>query len=496
MVLAVCPNKGCGYREEVPDDQADSNISCPRCNSEISVPASKAGDSGREIIETLPFEPDSDPAQPISEQETVIKPATSEDGIQIMDCFGGYKILEKLGEGGMGAVYLALQMSLEREVALKVLPRELKSDRMFVERFRREASSMARLEHPNIVQIFDRGDQDGIYYIAMQYVKGRSLKDKLRETGKLPLQQAVKYMRQVVSGMAYAHRIGVIHRDVKPDNVLIDHTDTAKIADFGLAAIAGPVDQGTPALTVSNITMGTRAYMAPEQELDAKNVDHRADIFSMGVVFYELLTGTLPAGRFKHASELVAGLPKSVDAVIDKMLARDPEDRYVNCDDILTDLTKFHTGQFDPAVPGAQSETADTLGGQGKLWELKNSLWMLWLLPFGIFSWVSFLWVGLRAKRKRWIFWAVVYFLVFPSFMSNQTFELNIFTFSLWIISIIHAFKIRQEYILRRQAVKLAKIRASQQKETLLKHQIAREFGLDAPSDSSETMTMNSPEKD
>ncbi len=215
--------------------------------------------------------------------------------------FPQLEVLELLGQGGMGAVYKARQPHLDRLVALKVLPAEAGQDPSFVERFTREARALARLSHPHIVSVYDFGQADGLYYFLMEFVDGVNLR-QLMQAGPLQPRQALQIIPQICDALEYAHDQGVVHRDIKPENILLDRKGRVKIADFGLAKLLGrgPADF---TLTSSRQVMGTLNYMAPEQMERPLEVDHRADIYSLGVVFYELLTHELPLGRFAPPSE-------------------------------------------------------------------------------------------------------------------------------------------------------------------------------------------------
>jgi serine/threonine protein kinase len=210
--------------------------------------------------------------------------------------FPQLEILQLLGQGGMGAVYQARQTKLDRLVAIKILPPEVARDPAFAERFTREARALARLNHPNIVTVHDFGDVDGLYYFTMEYVNGHNLRDLL-QAGALPADQTRAIVPQLCDALQYAHDEGLVHRDIKPENILLDKKGRVKIADFGLARLVGL----TPTyltLTGTHEVMGTLLYMAPEQMKRTHTVDHRADIYSLGVVLYEMLTGELPLGRF------------------------------------------------------------------------------------------------------------------------------------------------------------------------------------------------------
>ncbi len=238
---------------------------------------------------------------------------------------GPYEIVDRIGAGGMGVVYKATQTNLQRTVAIKVLPSHFARDPEFVNRFHREARALASLNHPNIVSIFDLGQMDGLYYFVMEYVDGVALRELMRQ-GKLSADQAMRMVPLICDALEYAHGEGVVHRDIKPENILVDKKGRVRIADFGLARIVrGDAPGGH--VTQSNVVMGTLDYMAPEQRNDPRHVDHRADIYSLGVVIYEMLTGQLPVGRFEPPSRRLA-IDIRVDEVVLKSLEQDPARRY------------------------------------------------------------------------------------------------------------------------------------------------------------------------
>jgi serine/threonine protein kinase len=249
----------------------------------------------------------------------------------------------------MGAVYKARQTKLARLVAVKILPPEVARDLAFSERFAREARSLACLNHPNIVTIFDFGETDGLYYFSMEYVDGKNVRELL-SSGNLSASMALKIIPQVCDALQYAHDEGFVHRDIKPENILVDKKGRVKIADFGLARLVGL----TPTyltLTGSQEVMGTLYYMAPEQMKRSHLVDHRADLYSLGVVFYEMLTGELPVGRFAPPSHK-ARVDGRLDPVILRALAREPEQRYQDAGQLKKDVEAVATGA--PANPPGQ----------------------------------------------------------------------------------------------------------------------------------------------
>jgi tRNA A-37 threonylcarbamoyl transferase component Bud32 len=251
------------------------------------------------------------------------------------------EILELIGQGGMGAVYKARQISLDRVVALKVLPPEAGRDPAFAERFNREARALARLSHPNIVAVHEIGQAGEFYYIIMEYIDGVNLRQLMR-AGHLQPEQALRIVPQICDALQFAHDEGVVHRDIKPENILLDKKGRVKIADFGLAKMLGR-DSENWTLTGSRQVMGTLYYMAPEQVERPLDVDHRADIYSLGVIFYEMLTGQLPVGRFPMPSEK-AGTDPHLDGIVLHALEREPERRYQQASEVKTDVeSSAHT---------------------------------------------------------------------------------------------------------------------------------------------------------
>jgi serine/threonine protein kinase len=299
---------------------------------------------------------------------------------------GGYHILRELGRGGMGAVYLARQISLNRNVALKVMKPFWAANSTFVVRFTREAYAAAQLTHHNVVQIYDFGEDKGTTYFSMEFVEGQSLAGLLREKQRLDVEEAVGYALQAARGLKCAHDQSMVHRDIKPDNLLLNRQGVVKVADLGLvktpeaaeaeeAADAARPAAGTSSalsasssshITQTNVAIGTPTYMAPEQAQDAANVDPRADIYSLGCTLYVLLTGRPPfEGRTvleilsKHQTQaiippdvMVNRVPKALSAIILKMVAKKPDERYSDLGDVIRDLEAFlgvsSTGPFTP----------------------------------------------------------------------------------------------------------------------------------------------------
>jgi len=251
-----------------------------------------------------------------------------------------------LARGGMGAVYRATQKNLARPVALKVLDRAIAARPGFTERFEREARALARLTHPNIVTVHEHGTSGPFTWLVMELVDGASLRHLIRQ-GRIAPREALAIVVQVCEALQFAHDQGVVHRDVKPENILVDRRGRVKILDFGLAKVLG---RDGALLTRTSQVMGTPHYMAPEQWERPFEVDHRADIFALGVVFYELLTGELPLGRFAPPSQKVA-LDVRLDGVVLRALEKEPELRYQRASEVQTDVERIRAAGRDPAAP-------------------------------------------------------------------------------------------------------------------------------------------------
>jgi len=275
----------------------------------------------------------------------------------------GFEIIKLIGVGGMGMVLEANQISLDRKVAIKILPPKLATIPDFVSRFKTEATALAKLRHPNIVTIFDRGHIGNLVYFVMEFIEGDlstgvyDLRHAV-EKKRLSISQIKKYGIQIAQGLFYAHKIGIVHRDIKPSNILLDSFDNAKITDFGIAALRTS-DTGNEGRTVVGQAMGTMGYMAPEQAKDAKNIDGRADIFSFGVVLYECLTGSIPGGIFLPPSKSVEGLDKAWDDLIEKMLQPDKDKRIADMGQVESILESILIYKNDMAPPPISGFGAD-----------------------------------------------------------------------------------------------------------------------------------------
>jgi eukaryotic-like serine/threonine-protein kinase len=301
---------------------------------------------------------------------------------------GRYELHRRLGRGGMAEVFLARDQLLDRPVAVKVLFPEFATDPSFVERFRREAQSAANLNHPNVVGVYDWGEAGGTYFIVMEYVEGRTLADIVRAEGPLHPDRAADITSDVAAALGFAHRNGVVHRDVKPANVLITSSGQVKVADFGIARAMTATSEEN--LTQAGTVMGTATYFSPEQARgDA--VDPRSDIYSLGVVLYESVTGRPPfsgespvAIAYKHVQEAPTpprhvnmDIPVAMEAIILKCLAKNPVNRYPSAEDLRADLRRFREGgrilaepvMAPPVDPGATGVMAPTSATQAAAYQ-------------------------------------------------------------------------------------------------------------------------------
>jgi serine/threonine protein kinase len=325
-----CPECGSRYRGE------SANAPCPACLMKIGMMSWQ----GR-LAETI--------APSYATPGTT--PAT--DGlaemVRLAELFPQYEFIEPIGRGGMGAVYRARQISLNRPVAIKIIRPDASEREGFSDRFVREARAMAQMNHPNIVTVHDFGQAGGYYYLVMELVDGVNLREVLR-TRKMNPKQALEVVPSICDALQYAHDLGIVHRDIKPENILVDRNSRVKIADFGLAKLLNE-DASARGLTRDNHVMGTVNYMSPEQVEKPLSVDHRADIYSLGVVIYEMLTGELPIGRFAPPSRKVQ-IDIRLDEIVLHSLEKDPSMRYQKVSELKTDVMSVNHFAESPLLTG------------------------------------------------------------------------------------------------------------------------------------------------
>ncbi len=363
----TCPQCGAPLPADAPEQP------CTACLMKLGLESWAAGKPGQDKLPPTAPSP--------HEPSARFEPPAAE---ALQGRIANLEILELVGSGGMGAVYKARQSHLDRLVALKVINPAVAEDPGFAERFAREAKTLARLNHPHIVVVHDFGRTEAppaeepgagaegaarqatgpLYYFIMEYVDGTNLRELIRQ-GRLKPEEALAIVPQICEALQYAHDQGVVHRDIKPENILIDRQGRVKIADFGLAKIAGREPAGEAAavgkawtLTGTGQVMGTLHYMAPEQMKGSHQVDHRADIYSVGVVFYEMLTGELPIGRFEPPSKKVQ-IDVRLDEVVLRALESEPARRYQQASEVKTDVETISMSARPP-LPPAPAERQDT----------------------------------------------------------------------------------------------------------------------------------------
>jgi serine/threonine-protein kinase len=316
---------------------------------------------------------------------------------------GRYRLVGRVGSGGMADVWLAEDQQLGRRVALKLLHRRFAADESFVERFRREASHAAGLQHPNVVAVYDRGNWDGTWYIAMEYVEGPTLKEIVNDRGPLDPELAADVVVGVLRAARYAHRRGIIHRDLKPHNVILDEEGRVKVTDFGIARA------GASEMTETGAIMGTAQYLSPEQA-QGLPVDPRSDLYSIGVLLYELLTGRVPFDAesavtiaLKHVSEapvppseLAPAVSPAMEAVVLRALAKDPADRYADADAFIAALQAARDRPHAPAALAA-ADPAAVLEEEDR----RSRRWWLWLLALlALAAIAAAAWLALRPPLR------------------------------------------------------------------------------------------------
>jgi serine/threonine protein kinase len=332
---------------------------CPQCGTPLS-PGALAGLCPACLLKAgATADTVTDPKQPPFHPPTVAELAA---------IFPQWEILELIGKGGMGAVYKARQKQLDRIVALKILPPDISSDPAFAERFTREARALAKLNHPNIVTLYEFGETGGQFYFLMEFVDGVNLRQLLNNS-RLSPREALAIVPQICDALQFAHDHGIVHRDIKPENILLDRRGRVKVADFGLAKIIGAETADTPApgqpavagstvLTDAGKVMGTPPYMSPEQKENPGDVDHRADIYALGVVFYQMLTGELPGKKIEPPSRKVQ-LDVRLDEIVLRALEKKPEMRFQQASVLKTEVETL-TAEPQKPNPAAQSRFSRT----------------------------------------------------------------------------------------------------------------------------------------
>ena len=334
---------------------------CPHCGGLL--PADAVGACPRCLLQAAMV-----PTEPLAEAAPVPGLAT------VREAFPQLEILELVGQGGMGWVFKARQPKLDRVVALKLLPASLaERDAAFAGRFEREGQLLARLHHPNIVAVHDSGRTGDFFYLVMEYVDGVNLRQAMRSSRFTPA-QALAIVPHICDALQFAHEEGVLHRDIKPENILLDGKGRVKLADFGIAKLLGDGAEGMPGmprsllegnLTQGGAVLGTPGYMAPEQRHTPADVDHRADIYSLGVVFYELLTGELPTGSFPVPSAKSAADPR-VDAIVQQALEQERTRRQHSAGEMKTQVTQLNAAYSPQEITVAMEQLRRSRGFEYK----------------------------------------------------------------------------------------------------------------------------------
>ena len=419
-----------------------------------------------------------DVAEATQEDTRMSKGLQIPDSRRLAEAFPDLEIKELIGRGGMGFVYRARQTKLERDVALKVLPESLASDPAFAERFSREGRLLAKLNHSNIVTVFDFGQSGPFFFLLMEFVDGVNLRQAMR-AGKFTPEQALNVVPKICEALQYAHDKDVLHRDIKPENILMDAAGQVKIADFGIAKMVGDSTTNS-GLTVSGANIGTPHYMAPEQVESSSKVDHRADIYSVGVVFYELLTGELPLGRFEAPSNRTT-LDARLDEIVLRALERDRERRQQRADEIKTQVEHLAEPDGKPAseshsvqrtyLAARNQALAPAIGlglvalvlfvrsfltpdlGGGQFWEthlgnpaLGTTLLERLLTPSGIIEatiigFLCFAALSLYRLENRGIalFGGIIAFITFPLTLIG-------FPIGIWVLNVLHSPAVKEAF--------------------------------------------------
>lgn len=349
---------------------------------------------------------------------------------EIARLFPNLEILDFIGQGGMGAVYRVRQKELDRMVALKILPPDLGADPAFADRFAREARALAKLNHPGIVAIYEFGRTDGLFFFLMELVDGVNLR-QLLSMGRISPREALAIVPPMCDALQYAHDQGIVHRDIKPENILLDRRGQVKVADFGLAKLVGggdPAVTGTEVeftdaslLTEAGKVMGTPQYMTPEQLDHFREVDHRADIYSLGVVFYQMLTGELPGKSLVPPSRKVR-VDVRLDEVVLRALENEPERRYQQARQVKTDMEAISSTEASAPAPVNQpaptAHQAKSQPGRPRKQGLAALALALGLAGPTVAFPLSF-WQGPNGELARWVLWALLYAFEIPALVGG-----------------------------------------------------------------------------
>ena len=371
----------------------------------------------------------------------------------ISEAFPELEVISLIGQGGMGSVYQIRQPELDRVAALKILSPSLGNHPAFAERFAREARVMGKLQHPHIVTIFESGESDGYFYLLMEYVDGVNLREAMK-AGRFSPEQALAVVPEICDALQAAHSKGILHRDIKPENILLDREGRVKIVDFGIARLAGDSEQNFT-LTMTGHALGSTAYMAPEQYEHPHQVDHRADIYSLGVVIYEMLTGELPLGRFPSPGERAA-VNSRIDEIVLKTLEKERDLRQQSVTEVKTDFAEVSSHEKEKEKAKEQSvfekNVASFFENHQKFFLTSLALWtggiVAILIGFFLFNKPSPLLIGLGSLPaffgligSGWILWQIrkeqhpakhriplLIFVFWPSVFASMTLPLNLAT--------------------------------------------------------------------
>lgn len=322
MFTTDCPNCSKSYKIKE-NSYIGRKVQCKCCNAVFVASETVAQENDETLVE-----------------KTII-PDADDDIVEVNEKLPelpNYKCIRLLGYGGMGAVYEATQLSLNKPVAVKFLYTKFEKDANIIRRFKQEIDILAKLDHPNVVAVLECGTSDSPIYYVMEYIKGNSLNTYIQKNGMMS-EDALRYALQIAAGLQHAHQHHVIHRDIKPDNVLIDQYGNAKLTDFGIAGVVMDDNPYSTRITQETTCMGTLAYMSPEQKISAATADERSDIYSFGVMVYQMLTGRLPEGIFLMPSQIDRSL-REWDVLIGKCLDQEPTRRYQTMGEVITALKK------------------------------------------------------------------------------------------------------------------------------------------------------------